>query len=204
VILQALPWSSLASFAPDSDGTVRVRSLRGNHRYDVYGFRSANAFRNHSFAVHDVAERSKAFGVQSDDVPGRDYAVNVGTLPFAGARAEAPQDGPENLIRLHYGQLVGNGGVLRSGSAGCLVSPRYYEMRAALVAAFRQELKDLELPDDDALRQVAQALTHDDAKKLYPDVGDAGWTGKVAAELFLVRPGERPLVAVGDLTRWVD
>ncbi len=202
-VQQVFPWTSYTSFRHG------VTSLRGNRKYDAHAFRSVQGdgaqFRNHCFMVHEVSQRPTPLPQQDDNVPGRDYYAGVVTMPKTADTTVPPADHPESLIRLHYGNKVPAGGnLITTGSAGCLVSPNYYDMRARLIEIYQGERGDLGLQADPNLQKVHDALTDPAAEATWNTVPSAQWDGIVVAELFVVHPDERSSQPVAPLSPWRD
>jgi hypothetical protein len=201
------PWTSYTSFRPPAGFGDGVTSLRGNRRYAARAFYSDNNYKNHSLAIVTMFNRAISIGVNNwDSVPGRNYYAGVATLPNAADTTAPLADKPESLIRIHYGDNVPPNGKFNSTeSAACLVSPKFFDMRASLIQIYQDELHDLGVtqPDPD-LQTVANALTLDAAKAAYNAVPSAKWTDIVHAELFVIHSDERSSQPVAILTPWVD
>jgi hypothetical protein len=168
-------------------GAQSLSSVRGNRRYQLSSFRSNQGFRNYCFKVTDPDAGYD--GVQE----ARFYF----STPVTEDRAIPPQEpqgaGPgKTEIRVHLGSAnLPAGG---SGSAGCLVSPLFFDLRRELIARFQADSPTG--PDTDV--QKADVLTRPLSEQLLNGAILGGlsanrWNGKITGTLWLIRPDERPL-----------
>jgi hypothetical protein len=182
-----LPWTSFASILAVGQGRS---SIRGNARYQLSSYRSENDYRNFSYKVTDPGQ---------DDFVAQSRFYLDGIVSNRQPRV-APPDPPapvdadgKPLVRLHYGNQGGAG----TGSGGGLVSPRYFELRTALIALHQSERSALGLAADADLTTISSAATLAQSMQLYNDTGGQTgttprWAGRLLAELILIRPDERP------------
>lgn len=178
-------WSSFTS-RTQFDGNRR--SIRGNHRYEVFSFTSTESdFRNYCFRVNDQ--------ISSDNV-------------FPQARNyfdEGVREAGQRRIRIHLGTLTAeNGG---TGSAGCNVSPEFYKCRKDLIEIYqgrraatlgtpgtREAGMDLLLKTDHKTNAQLQknSFGASGAERKPPILLQAGWEKKIFCFYWLIRPDERP------------
>ena len=207
-----------------------LSSVGGNARYYYSSYYSGEPFKNFTFAVVDASPDS-TFAQEVDDDAIERAKFYYGTpSPPAGAVANEPNlldpkvwadndaaNRPgKGEIRLHRGSF---GQRFGTGSAGCIVSPEYVDMRTDLLALFEQDYFEFYGPDafDAYVRQVLGANNNKDSEKLYkkkvpvldkdgnpvndengnpktkPAFPQAGWNNKVVGTLWLIRPDERPV-----------
>jgi hypothetical protein len=188
-------FTSYSSVVNASD-PVTASSVVGNARYAVRSLRSPegddSADRNYELTVTDPDK------VGNDEVAEAAFFLDGVTAsrrppPAPNPPAPTDPDGKTNL-RIH----IGNAGGAGAGTQGDLVSPSYYDLRALLVRLHQAERALLGLAEDPDLEAIAAAKTHADSVALYngtagATVADAGWTGRLAYELLLVRPDLRPI-----------
>lgn len=169
-------------------------SLRGNDRYFLTGYRSGDAYKNFSLKVVDRGSMTFtpagwAFGYDGvrenrfyfEEIVTEDSTVGV---PIGGGAGKTE-------IRIHRGNLGGAG----TGSAGCIVSPAYFELRRELVDIARTEHNALTpgLAFPAGLNQIGAALTAAANTAAYNALGAAVWNDRLRAQLWVIRPSERPI-----------
>ena len=183
-------------------------AIRGNTHYECRSFRSGDAFKNYSLKVVTAGE--------GDHVAhGRYYLDDISNpRPLPGA-PQTWQPFPPLLhvaddldgkvyIRFHDGHTnTGDDAASSTGSAGCIVSPAYFEFRGTLIGLHQQERALLGLAPDPPLADLAP-LGRAESRALWtrsstdpvtpppPHLSAAEWENKIAARLWLVRPDERP------------
>ncbi|MEV4627317.1 peptidoglycan-binding domain-containing protein [Micromonospora sp. NPDC049523] len=192
-----------------ADNNGNRSAVRGNTWYDCLSYRSGDAFKNYSFRVVTP-------GDQDDHVAhGRFYLQNMSNprpLPGAGQPWQpfepllhVPDDGNGKVhIRFHDGHnnIDEEDAPAGTGSAGCIVSPAYFDLRRQLIEIHQEERGLLGAEPDAPLADLAP-LGRTDSRNLWthsnsttpgplPHVTAAQWVNKIAARLWLVRPDERP------------
>ncbi len=169
------------------------RSIRGNHRYEAISLASTGSssngsdYRNYCFKINDRFNDDNVFP------QARNYFDGI-----------VPEDGQQQ-IRFHYGNKTSSGG---TGSAGCNVSPEFYEGRKSLIGIYQrryaellgtpgQRDADVDLLEADhnkstALQKRSFAPIPDGEVRQTPILLAEGWTHKIFCYYWLVRPDERP------------
>lgn len=180
-ILSRHEFSSFTSRAQpitSSDGTVNASSIRGNKVYRVRSATSGSSFINFSFKVaHD-----------DTDVPDgcRYYSRVECTTPVQADYNEGyrrPPPGRTYNIFIHHGHNHG-----RSGSAGCQVSPSFYDLRDSIIKSFNK--------DEVAPYNAIHGANHDKSALIYDLLKPffAGyWDSLCVGHYWLIRPQERAL-----------
>jgi hypothetical protein len=168
-------------------GDESLSSVRGNRRYHFRSYRSNGNFRNYCFKVTDP-------DAAYDGV--REARFYFAT-PVTEDRAIPPQNPigggvGKTEIRIHLGNLNQAGG--GTGSAGCLVSPLFFDLRRELIARFQADSPT----GADAQVQKASVLTLAQSQQLLAGAILGGltannWNDKVTGNLWLIRPDERPV-----------
>lgn len=196
VIHKQIRWTSYTSrnYAP---GSQFLSSLRGNRQYDFSTYRSGNDFRNYSLKVNDV-------GAAYDGVREARFYFStpvVADIAAAGfTPATDPADGGKTEIRFHYS--IFNNAAHGSSSAGCIVSPNYYEMRDELIRLYQIEFAAVNGPgnqDAEVIKAYQLPNPHADSRNLWNNgnaangLTDANWNNKIIGTLWVIRPDERPL-----------
>jgi hypothetical protein len=173
-----------------------LSSVRGNHRYDFASFRSSDsAFRNYCFSVRDP-------GAAYDGVrEARFYFGEVVTADVAVAPA-VPNVLGKTLIRIHDAHANGGG----TGSAGCLVSPRFYAFRDRVIERYQIEHQAAHGGAvDGPVQQVYGRNAAQSAALLNGDLVTFNqWTNRIRGTFWLVRPDERPLGSLVVTLLWPD
>ncbi|ACV79217.1 hypothetical protein [Nakamurella multipartita] len=197
-VLGRFRFSSYTSHAHEPH-TEHRSSIRGNARYFIESYRSGNAYKNFSFKLVDTGSMTFSTGgwvFGYDGVRENRHYFESQVEEDTAAPGTVPGTIGKGLIRLHRGNYGGGG----TGSDGCVTSPVYFHLRAALAALFRGEHTLLANPEsfDPRLEQIASALTPQANDALYTAIGDPAtgasvWNSKIAAVLWLIRPDERPL-----------
>jgi hypothetical protein len=168
---------------------TNLSSISGNGWYSATAHRSDNDYRNYAFRLLDPADDPQLTDVIDDAAFFFENATALRTPVTVRDPPVARDANGKQRVRIHYGNQAGNG----TGSAGCVVSPLYFELRARLIARHQAERTLLGLAADADLDAIADARTLQESKDLYNAgaVGDAEWTGRLAAHLVLVRPDRR-------------
>jgi hypothetical protein len=176
-------WTSYTSV---TNAGQALSSAVGNARYEVVSFRSGNAFINFAFKVQDPGANDTiaAASFYFDGVASNRRGIPGPWLPDGPVGTD--QNG-KGLVRLH----LGNSGGAQTGSDGCLVSPVYFDLRAALIVLHQQERADLGQPADPDLNLIAAALTLPQSQALHAQPVQPAWTDRLLVEIILVRPDER-------------
>ncbi|MBW7885024.1 MAG: hypothetical protein H3C34_20785 [Caldilineaceae bacterium] len=197
-------WTSYTSRNYDA-GSQNLSSIRGNALYHIASYRSNNDFINFAFAVVDggavvktntswlfLPVDTNSAGPYDGVRENRFYFGNTITADTAGPGTNPATGGNgKTEIRMHYGNRQSNKG---TGSAGCQVSPEYFNLRRRLIELYEDERRKLNLADDGVVAQIRQAVTLDDSRTLHGSLtNSADWNGKVAGFLWVIRPEERPL-----------
>ncbi|KYF57584.1 hypothetical protein BE04_28380 [Sorangium cellulosum] len=159
-------------------GSGVLSSIRGNRRYHVASYTSPPAgnepgprFRNFCFAVVDPGQIS-------------DH-VRDARFYFSSPVTRDP-DG-KTTIRIHRGNMRSRG----SGSAGCVVSPVFRELRDVLIERHQENRRALAEPEDADLQRLHRK-SDKDAETLW--LGRrGGWDNKITATLWVIRPDELAL-----------
>lgn len=187
-------WSSYTSRNHPA-GSEELSSIRGNKTYDFCSYRSGRAFINYSFRVADtmasydgvrVARFYFATPVTRDEPP-------VGTNPGIRGKTE---------LRLHQGNINRPAG--GTGSAGCLVSTSYYDLRDQLIDLYQAEYTGIHGQGNrDAEIDKARNLTHQQSQTLWTDTQNNvrganhlianNWNGRMVGTVWIIRPDERPI-----------
>lgn len=209
-------WSSYTSRIYGSwDGSSwkqDLSSVRGNARYYYSSYFSGNptanppsgAFKNFTFAVVDYTATppsTKLIADTHDHVAQARFYTGTPTPPAnAATTADPDRLSPDvfvdangkTSIRLHLGSRKGKYG---SGSAGCMVSPEYIDMRTDLLKLFEADYGEyFGMGTFDAgVRQVTNATTLAQSETLWKTFNRSNWDGKVVGTLWLIRPDERPI-----------
>jgi hypothetical protein len=185
-----------------------LSSLGGNARYYFSGYRSGGDFKNYSFAVVDVSPSPTGLSpVKDDSVAAAKFYTGTPSPPAPGVAGDPDildsdvwpddnqQDRPgKGAIRLHEGSKFQFG----SGSAGCMVSPEYTQMRTELIKLYYRDYVDYYGPGvtDLELDKIVNSVTIDASKALYDGKTappEEEWKDKVVGTLWLVRPDELPI-----------
>jgi hypothetical protein len=109
----------------------------------------------------------------------------------------------KSQVRFHRGTRNGSAGSPGTGSAGCVVSPDYRNMRRELALIYEREYQEYYGPGtfDDQLRKIVNVPiapgNNDHGQTLYNTGGAAGLTqanydDKLVGQFWLIRPDERP------------
>lgn len=236
------PWPNLP---PPGAWQQSLSSIRGNARYVYSSYLSGSAFKNYSLAVIDIVRGPDAGGNGLEPAPphrihapGGAARDRVAEARFYFGTPSPPADAAlgDNLdprvwkddavlpppptagkgrIRLHQGNVNGTAQIPGSGSAGCLVSTQYVDMRTELVRLYEAEFKEFYGPDPglpqnspppsdaEVHKLIQHAQTLGGSMNLYngtlpaPNAGvtllEADWDDKLAGTLWLIRPDERPV-----------
>jgi hypothetical protein len=202
-VRRRIRWSSYTSRNYPT-GSEDLSSIRGNREYDYYSFRSARShttysncygntvgrpFRNYSFKVVDALAVYDGVGEARFyfSTPVGDDSAPPGTGPAYPGLGKTE-------IRLHYGQSTNpNGG---TGSAGCAVSPHYYDLVNELIDIYQAEHNTFHGAIDNQVNKLHH-LNHARAMDLYEGciqggLTDANWNDKLTGTLWIIRPDERP------------
>ncbi|WP_428964879.1 peptidoglycan-binding domain-containing protein [Micromonospora fluostatini] len=183
-------------------------AIRGNTHYDCLSYRSGDAFKNYSIKIVTPGENDHvAHGrYYLDDIsnPRPLPGVNPTWHPFAPLLHVRDDPDGKRFIRFHDGHTnTGDDAASSTGSAGCIVSPDYFDLRQTLIGLHQQERALLGLAPDPPLADLAP-LGRADSRALWtrsntdpltpppPHVTTAQWQNMIAARLWLVRPDERP------------
>lgn len=200
------------------DWRQELSSIRGNTRYYYSSFRSENEFKNYSFAVVDCTPGDDGLHTDKNDhvAEARFYAGTPYPPALYPPGSPEPPADPDKLdprvfaddavgtagktaIRLHQGNRRGKYG---SGSAGCLVSPEYFEMRTDLLKLFELDYAEYygDKTFDAEVRKLVKADDLSASEALYWDpkkkvtyLTDENWNNKVVGTLWVIRPDERPI-----------
>jgi hypothetical protein len=195
-----------------------LSSIRGNARYYFSSYRSGGDFKNYTLAVIDA--NPPPYGL--DPKPphaitghaGRD-TVQQARFYFGTPNLPNPNDDilqdhirmdAKGEIRLHRGSinrgaptaLIPNGRA-GTGSAGCLTSPAYVQMRTSLVRLFETEYRKFYGQVDQQVHKLIQhGATNQGSQDLYNGIVGNGlaqgdWDDKLVGILWLIRPDEPPL-----------
>ena len=171
------------------------RSIRGNHRYEIFsGVTAGSAFRHYCFRINDRLD--------SDLVPDNVFEAR-------GYFESSPTRKYQQLIRIHYGvQGSAQEQAPGSGSAGCNVSPDFTTFRRALIDIYQRRYALLQLPGQPKDAEVAKIhkKTQPESKSLWNNsfpadnenngvkLSTQGWNSKIFCYYWLIRPGERPVL----------
>jgi hypothetical protein len=193
-------WTSHTSRNADPPSQT-LSSVKGNAKYDFAAVASqpypphpsGPPFRNYCFSVIDP-------GAPYDGVRrNRFYFGQNVTEDTAIAPALPSAALGKTGIRLHMGNLTSPTG---TGSAGCLVSPSFRNLRDLLIDLYQHELALRNAARDTEIQKVygrdlarSQTLWHDSHNGALParrKLADGDWVGKIKGTLWLIRPDERP------------
>jgi hypothetical protein len=187
-VIGMFPWTSYTSRDYPTEGAeaALLSSIRGNRDYDFSSFRSLKTFINFALKVVDSYETSYD-GVREaryyfSDPPTDDSAA-VGSDPGVAGKL---------YIRLHFGESrAPNDG---TGSAGCVVSPFFYNFRDPLIAIHRERRTRLGLAADAAGRIFGFDREQSVRELRNPrGVSAAQWNNRIFGVLWVIRPQERAL-----------
>jgi hypothetical protein len=206
---RAFRWSTYTSRDQGTWGAVGwqelLSSLRGNARYYYAGLTSDNHFKNFTFAVVDAQPGRGGFQrVPADSVASARFYFGTPSPP-APPQANADALDPrvlrdangKTLIRIHRGSHTAAG----SGSAGCVVSPDYFDMRTDLGRLYERDYAEYYGPGtfDTEVRKLVNATTEVASTALWNPGGlppnhldDADWRNKLVGGMWVIRPDERP------------
>ena len=134
-----------------------------------------------------------------DGVRENRYYFGAAVTEDTAAANQEPSDGPgKTVIRLHYGNTGSTS--IGTGSAGCLVSPVYFQMRNYLIHLYQQEREALGQERDadlDTIYGFGNALGtangNGNRAGYFQLTDESVWNEKLAGTLWLIRPDERPL-----------
>jgi hypothetical protein len=184
---------------PAGDG--QLSSVRGNRRYHFRSYRSNGAFKNYCFKVTDPRTLTTPGAPMAPGEPAPYDGVREGRYYFATMvnedRVNPPQTTPQDPgagkteIRIHHGNMNSNW----SGSAGCVVSPLFLDLRRMVIERFQS---DAPLGPDAEVQKAADAVTMPQSQQLHAGTLSGGLTGtrwddKIMGTLWVIRPDERPL-----------
>ena len=176
-------WTSYTSRKPwVIDPVGSLSSIRGNSIYEYKSYRSGTAFKNYCFKITDPGD-------------GRDI---VHEARFYFSDQVTSDTNGKTEIRIHFANKDDTG----SGSAGCLVSRQFYQMRACLIKLHQEKLRGMGQLEDAEINKLLlhpPSLSakdhHDHSKKVWAPptkLSDPNWTDKLQGECWLIRPDERP------------
>ena len=192
------PWSTYTSRNYSAYHFQRS-SVRGNKDYEYSSYRSGEKeFINYALKVVDFgAGRRLAMNQLFDAVREGRWYFEEETRDDTKLTAGVPTgSGPgKTLIRFHHGLVASTA----SQSAGCIVSPKYTDLRSNLIQLYVAERVAF-YPDGAAAAADADiarliGIAHDDAESLWRanSVTFAEWAEKLVGWLWIIRPDERPL-----------
>ena len=197
------PWTAIET---GLNWQESLSSLRGNARYYYSSYRSDSTFKNFTFTVVDAtAGRNGLQPVATDSVAQARFYFGTPSPPAAAVPGNANALDPrvmadpngKRLIRLHRGSRNQAG----TGSAGCVVSPDYLDMRTELLRLFEDDYKEYYGPKtfDAEVRKLTNASSPQASTNLWtlgdqtPDLTEANWLNKVVGTIWVIRPDERPI-----------
>jgi hypothetical protein len=188
--------------------STELSSVRGNQRYHVASYRSpapnnnpesreykSARFRNYCFKVEDFGTAPATGGEAS---AGNDTVQEARYYFDLNARVRRDADG-KGSIRLHRGTRNGETG--GTGSAGCLVSPTFNDLRDTLIQYHREKATSLgeQLP---LYARRLEGVSYDTAAGIWHNTNqaqpagqtltDGQWNNLLICTLWLIRPDERP------------
>jgi hypothetical protein len=186
------PWTSYTSRNYSNYAEFRT-SLRGNKDYEYSSYWSGESFKNYILKVVDYGAGKRPGiaelfdGVREARWYYESVTLDVCVLP---SRTVGASDLGKTTIRFHYGVLAGTA----SGSAGCMVSPRFDAMRGSMVRRHNDERRAYDGTFDQGVDQLI-AMDHGAAVALYSSrsLSPGGWTNRLVGWVWVIRPGERPL-----------
>lgn len=200
IIYKPIRWTSYSS--RDYAATAQDRSsVRGNRQYDFSTYRSGNAFRNYCIKVTDV-------GAAYDGVREARFYFSTPVIADNTASGFTPETDPaqggKTVIRIHLGNhTMTDGG---TGSAGCIVSPNFYEMRDELIRLYQIEFRALNrgMPNAEVNKVSHLPRPRTDSERLWSYTEDStgpaarrltaqNWNDKITGTLWVIRPDERAL-----------
>lgn len=181
---------------PDAKRGGNRRSIRGNHRFEVFSSTSTpsekdnGSYRNYCFRINDVFTSDSVFGQARNC-----FDANV---PEAGQRH----------IRFHHGNSKKPSG--GTGSAGCNVSPEFASWRDDIIKIHQRRYAQVRgVPEQQDADLIVLEPNHDKSVALQkrsfgplsppatertpPILLEAGWDLKIFCYYWLIRPEERPL-----------
>jgi len=198
------PWTSYTStrWAARSDASS---SAHGNREFDLMSaMAGSQEWINYGWIIRST-------GQVSDTVPDARYYFDEVTNPPTAAVPTvgvAPDADGKTAIMIHDGHTATAGDLIDgqvprgTGSAGCMVSPRFYAVRAQLITNHEQESANLGEPVP-ASMETLRTRQRADSQQVFrnsqpgatgtPKVPRSDWDGYIAGRLFAVRPEERPL-----------
>jgi hypothetical protein len=194
-------YDTFTSYTSSKNSGESLSSCYGNGRYTVSSYRNEQSTtRNFCFAVTDLrGDAGPPWYDQLTDLndtirEARYYfdGVSAKRTPRPGATPDMPVNRDANgkkLIRIHYGHPGGT----QTGSDGCMVSPRIYELRSKVIELHQTERVALGLAADPHLAQVGAATTHADSIALWSSgaVTYGRFSDRIQLELVCVRPDQR-------------
>ncbi|GAB4515285.1 MAG: hypothetical protein OHK0046_18530 [Anaerolineae bacterium] len=186
VVLRMLRWTSYTSL---HNKEQRERSsVRGNAVYEYESFYSSNSFINYAFSVRDLGA-AKDFVADARYYFGKRTIDDIATVEKDDGEPDPTIDDPsgKSLIRIHNGNRSDRSG---TGSAGCIVSPNFYELRDLLIRLYQEDYKRYHGVEDASVNAIKNKNAAD-SKTLTATGTD--WNTKLAGLLWLIRPDERPL-----------
>lgn len=172
-------------------------SVTGNGILYFQSSLSLNAFRNFSLMIYDSVDST---GKPIDQVHDAQFffknvSANRQTPPGDDKPfGDRDWDG-KTQIRFHYGLPKG----IKTGSAGCLVSPEYYDLRSMLVQLYNDQRAALGLEVNGEIAGIGSSSTHTASEMLWQNKQSAGlpdrWSGRLRGLLVLVRPSQREIIS---------
>lgn len=202
-------WSSFTSHDYPVGGQ-NLSSLRGNLQYDFSSFRSphqspnpsdpANSgprFRNYCFSIVDA-------GANYDGVRNARFYFSTPVTDDSTAGDPTVGTAGKKDVRIHRGTRNDTPTHPGSGSAGCLVSPNFFDLRNWLIALYEEEYEAINGPGmqdaevmkafgTDALCQTLWDNTTANTGPAAQRLTDTNWNSKIVGSLWVIRPDERPL-----------
>jgi hypothetical protein len=205
------------------DWRQELSSIRGNGLYYYAGYRSEEGYKNYSFAIVDATPTQQGLSHNRIDI--NDHVLRARFYSGTPNPPATVADGAQNnviservmsdqganppagkgAIRFHRGNVTGS----NTGSAGCVVSPIYYEMRNELIRIYEEECREfygaagIDAHIHQILAQTAIPSTtvanifnaNNAAEALYGanTPTDPQWVNKLVGAFWLVRPDEVPL-----------
>ncbi len=183
-------WSSYTS-RNYAAGSQLLSSLRGNRQYDFASFRSNSAFINYAFSVVD-------HGAAYDGVREARFYFATPVTADAAAPGANPNGGGKTLIRIHngnHGNLApGAAAAGGTGSAGCIVSPSFYDFRDVMITLFQADrVAAAGAPDPHVAQLQGAGSVASGALLAANTVTAAQWNNRLTGSFWAIRPDERPL-----------
>lgn len=205
----SMQWSTYTSRNYTPATNQNLSTIRGNKAYEFLSYQSGRSgsnytacdgstqlkpFRNYSLKLVDFGAGARpGWDELYDGVREARFYFPAVTQPDIATPPAVPGNDGKTDIRLHHSADSG----AACSSAGCLVSPRYADLRTRLAELYDAEHFALRSTHDAEIRKVI-GITQQQAMNLYEGCISGGLTGadyndKLVGRIWIIRPDERPL-----------